>query len=147
MDDYSIDELAAIARRFATSMEVEIDADATDRIARSADGTPIDVLNRLQHVRDFAHVKGNGKITLEVAQAALKMLASSDEKQETNANRDAIPSNVRREVWRRDEGKCAFPDAAAGKIWNTTTSSLSQKAAATPREILNCFVRLQPSQK
>ena len=106
MDDYSIDELAAIARRFATSMEVEIDADATDRIARSADGTPIDVLNRLQHVRDFAHVKGNGKITLEVAQAALKMLVSQDEKEDATESRDAIPSAIRREVWRRDEGKC-----------------------------------------
>ena len=106
MDDYSIEELATIARRFATSTGVEIDADATDRIARSADGTPIDVLNRLQHVRDFAHVKGSGKITLEIAEAALKMLASSEEKQVTTEGRDAIPSAVRREVWRRDEGKC-----------------------------------------
>jgi holliday junction DNA helicase RuvB len=106
MDDYSVDELAAIASHFATSIEVEIDTDAADRIARSADGTPIDVLNRLQHVRDFAHVKGNGKITLEIAEASLKMLASSEEKQVTSEGRDAIPSAVRREVWRRDEGKC-----------------------------------------
>jgi Holliday junction DNA helicase RuvB len=106
MDYYSIEELATIARRFATAIGVEIDADATDKIARSADGTPIDVLNRLQHVRDFAHVKGNGKITLEIAEAALKMLASSDEKQVTSEGREAIPSAVRREVWRRDEGKC-----------------------------------------
>lgn len=106
MDDYSIEELAAIARRFVTSVGVEIDADATDRIARSADGTPIDVLNRLQHVRDFAHVKGNEKITLKIAEAALKMLASHDEKQDTSESRDTIPSAIRREVWRRDEGKC-----------------------------------------
>ena len=106
MDDYSVEELAVIARRFATSIEVEIDADATDRIARSADGTPIDVLNRLQHIRDFAHVKGNGKITLEIAEAALKMLDSHDEKQDASESRDAIPSAIRREVWRRDEGKC-----------------------------------------
>ena len=108
MDDYSIEELATIARRFATSIEVEIDADATARIARSADGTPIDVLNRLQHVRDFAHVKGNGKITLEIAEAALKMLASSAEKPVASESRDAIPSAIRREVWRRDEGKCVI---------------------------------------
>jgi Holliday junction DNA helicase RuvB len=106
MDNYSIEELAAIARRFATAIEVEIDTDAADRIARSADGTPIDVLNRLQHVRDFAHVKGDGKITLEVAEAALKLLASSDEKQDVREGRGAIPSAVRREVWRRDGGKC-----------------------------------------
>ena len=106
MDDYSVDELAAIARRFAKSHNVEIDEDAAGRIARTADGTPLDVLNRLRHVRDFAHVKGNGKITLEVAEAALKMLASSDEKQDASESRDAIPSAVRREVWRRDGGKC-----------------------------------------
>jgi len=106
MDDYSIDELTAIASRFAKSHNVTIDEDAAGRIARSADGTPLDVLNRLRHVRDYAHVKGDGKITLAVAEAALKMLASSDEKEYISDSRDAIPSAVRREVWRRDEGKC-----------------------------------------
>jgi Holliday junction DNA helicase RuvB len=106
MDDYSIEELATIARRFAVSNNVEIDEDAAGKIARMADGTPLDVLNRLRHVRDYAHVKGDRKITLEVAEAALKMLASSDEPEDSRASRDAIPSEVRREVWRRDEGKC-----------------------------------------
>jgi Holliday junction DNA helicase RuvB len=106
MDDYSIDELTAIARRFAKSHNVAIDEDAAGRIARSADGTPLDVLNRLRHVRDYAHVKGDGKISLAVAEAALKMLASSGETQDARESREAIPSAVRREVWRRDEGKC-----------------------------------------
>ena len=106
MDDYSIDELTAIACRFAKSHNVEIDEDAAGKIARTADGTPLDVLNRLRHVRDYAHVRGDGKITLEIAEAALKMLASTEEKQVTSEGRDAIPSAVRREVWRRDEGKC-----------------------------------------
>jgi Holliday junction DNA helicase RuvB len=106
MDDYSIDELTAIARRFAKSHNVEIDEDAAGKIARMADGTPLDVLNRLRHVRDYAHVKGDRKITLEVAEAALKMLASSGETQDVRESREAIPSTVRREVWRRDEGKC-----------------------------------------
>jgi Holliday junction DNA helicase RuvB len=106
MDSYSVDELAAIAGRFAKSVNVEIDEDAIGRIAHSTDGTPLDVLNRLQHVRDFAHVKGSGKITLDIAEAALKMLASSDEKEYVSDSRDAIPSAVRREVWRRDGGKC-----------------------------------------
>lgn len=106
MDDYSSEELAAIAHRFAAAIEVEIDADAANRIAHSADGTPIDVLNRLQHVRDFAHVKRDGKITLEVTEVALKLLASSDENRNVREGREAIPSAVRREVWRRDGGKC-----------------------------------------
>jgi Holliday junction DNA helicase RuvB len=106
MDDYSVDELTAIACRFAKSVRIKVDTDAASRIASSADGTPIDVLNRLQHIRDFAHVKGEEIITLEVADAALKMLASHDEKQEASESRDAIPSAIRREVWRRDGGKC-----------------------------------------
>jgi Holliday junction DNA helicase RuvB len=106
MDDYSIDELTAIARRFAKSHKVEIDEDAAGKIARMADGTPLDVLNRLRHVRDYSHVKGNGKITLEVTEAALKMLSSSGETQDARESRDAIPSAIRREVWRRDGGKC-----------------------------------------
>ena len=72
MDAYSVEELTAIACRFARLLEFEIDEAAADRIARSADGTPLDVLSRLQHVRDYARVKGNGKITTEVAGEALK---------------------------------------------------------------------------
>jgi 5-methylcytosine-specific restriction endonuclease McrA len=34
------------------------------------------------------------------------MLTSSDEPEDTRESRDAIPSAIRREVWRRDEGKC-----------------------------------------
>ena len=106
MDAYSVEELTAIACRFAKLLEFEIDGGAADRIARSADGTPLDVLNRLQHVRDYAHVKGNGKITTEVAEKALKMLIPADDTKETNENRNAIPFEVRIKVWRRDNGKC-----------------------------------------
>jgi Holliday junction DNA helicase RuvB len=106
MDAYSNDDLASIARRFANVLKLGVDETTALRIARSSDGTPIDVLNRLQHIRDFAQVKGDGIIKLEVAEAALKMLASHDEKQDASENRDAIPSDVRREVWRRDGGKC-----------------------------------------
>jgi len=107
MEDYGGDALAAIANRFADSIGLEIERGAADRIARSSDGTPLNVQNRLRHVRDFAHVKGGGKITVEIAEMALKMLASNDEKPDSGNNRDAIPTSVRREVWRRDEGKCS----------------------------------------
>ena len=107
LDVYTFEELAAITSRFAKSHDFEIDADAAERIARSADGTPLDVLNRLRHIRDFVQVNGFGKITLEIADTALQMLAVEGEKQSANETRDAIPSSVRREVWRRDEGKCA----------------------------------------
>jgi Holliday junction DNA helicase RuvB len=106
MDAYSVEELTAIAHRFAGLLEFEMDGDAADQIARSADGTPQDVLNRLQHVRDYARVKGNGKITTEIAGEALKMLIPIDDSKETNGSRFAIPFEVRIKVWRRDNGKC-----------------------------------------
>jgi holliday junction DNA helicase RuvB len=106
MDAYSVEELAALACRFAKSLEVEIDAKTAERIAHSTDGTPLDVLNRLRHIRDYAHIKANGSITAEVAGQALKMLLPAEETSEANDGRAAIPSEVRREVWRRDGGKC-----------------------------------------
>ena len=107
MDAYSVEELAALACRFAKSVEIEIDAETAERVARSADGTPLDVLNRLRHVRDYAHIKANGKITAAIALEALKMLIAADETNEAGEDRTAIPSEVRREVWRRDGGRCA----------------------------------------
>jgi len=106
MDAYSVKDLAALASRFAESVGVEIDAETAARVARSADGTPLDVLNRLRHVRDYAHIKANGRITAEVAGDALKMLIAAEETNEASDDRAAIPSEVRREVWRRDGGRC-----------------------------------------
>ena len=103
---YAVEELAAIAIRFATVLNVEIDANAADRIARSAEGTPLGVLNRFRRVRDYAQVKHDGNITLVVADEALRMLASPDTAAAFIRGRENIPSDVRREVWRRDGGKC-----------------------------------------
>ena len=106
LDAYSVEELTAIACRFARLLEFKIDEGVADRIAHSADGTPLDVLNRLQHVRVYARVKNNGKITTGVAEEALKMLIPIDDTKETNGSRYSIPFDVRIKVWRRDNGKC-----------------------------------------
>jgi Holliday junction DNA helicase RuvB len=107
MDPYNIEELTAIACRFARLLEFETDGGAADQIARSADGTPLDVLRRLRHVQDFACVKGSSKIiTADITAEALKMLIPTDDKRETNESPYAIPFEVRIKVWRRDNGKC-----------------------------------------
>jgi len=107
MGGYGVDELSAIASRFARFLEVGIDTDAAGRIGLSADGTPRDVLNRLRLVRDYAHVKASRHITVEFVEAALKMLPARVETPSASEGREAILSQVRREVWRRDGGKCA----------------------------------------
>jgi len=103
---YSLDELAAIATRFAKALKFDIDDEAAERIARSADGTPLGVLNRFRRVRDYSEVRHDGRITIASANEALQMLAETEKVSEAPLARDAIPSAVRREVWRRDGGTC-----------------------------------------
>jgi Holliday junction DNA helicase RuvB len=55
-------------------MNVPIDAAAATEIAKRARGTPRIVNRLLRRVRDYAQVRANGTITLEVAHAGLKLL-------------------------------------------------------------------------
>ncbi len=106
LGDYSIEDLATIAAKFAQLLNLEIDDEAAERIARSADGTPLGVLNRFRWVRDYSQVKHDGRITFAVADEALQMFTVTENVSEPIFARDAISSAVRREVWRRDGGKC-----------------------------------------
>jgi Holliday junction DNA helicase RuvB len=74
LEFYSIDELARIVRRSAGLLEIETAAEGAREIATRARGTPRIANRLLRRVRDYAQVKANGKVTREVADAALKML-------------------------------------------------------------------------
>ena len=71
---YSHEELATIIKRSATLLEVEIDEEGAFEIASRSRGTPRIANRLLKRVRDYAQVKGDGKITLSIAQTALKAL-------------------------------------------------------------------------
>jgi len=71
---YSPEELNIIIRGSARKLGVEITQDASLEIASRSRGTPRIANRLLRRVRDYAQVKGNGAITLELAKAALKML-------------------------------------------------------------------------
>jgi holliday junction DNA helicase RuvB len=74
LDYYEPRDLATIVRRSARILDVEIEEDAADEIARRSRGTPR-VSNRiLRRVRDVAQVKHNGVITNGVAAEALELL-------------------------------------------------------------------------
>ena len=66
--------MGQIIERSAKILEVEIHSDATVEIARRSRGTPRICNSLLRRVRDFAQIKGNGKIDLEIAQFALNAL-------------------------------------------------------------------------
>ena len=71
---YEAGELAAIVRRSATILGVEITDEAAGEIARRARGTPR-VANRiLRRVRDVAEVRHAGSISTEIAREALELL-------------------------------------------------------------------------
>ena len=74
LDLYAPDELAAIVRRSAGILDVELTDEAAEEIARRARGTPR-VANRiLRRVRDVAEVRHAGAITTEIADEALALL-------------------------------------------------------------------------
>lgn len=73
LDFYTTDELATIVRRNAGKLRSMIEDEAAHEIALRARGTPRKANNWLRWTRDFADARADGRITLEVARAALRM--------------------------------------------------------------------------
>lgn len=74
LEYYTVDQLSAIVERTAEVFEVKIDSLAALEIARRARGTPRIANRLLRRVRDFAQVRGNGTVTMEITQMALELL-------------------------------------------------------------------------
>lgn len=74
LEYYDAPVLEKIVRRSARILGVGIDADAAGEIASRSRGTPRVANALLRRVRDFAEVKGSGKINLEIARVALEAL-------------------------------------------------------------------------
>jgi Holliday junction DNA helicase RuvB len=75
LDYYHADQLQKIVVRSANLLSIEIDPQGAQEIARRSRGTPRIANNLLRRVRDYAQVRGDGKITVPVADQALAMLA------------------------------------------------------------------------
>ncbi|XBS22620.1 Holliday junction branch migration DNA helicase RuvB [Methylomarinum sp. Ch1-1] len=78
LEFYSIAELADIVRRSARLLGVAMDNDGADEVARRSRGTPRIANRLLRRVRDFAEVKGDGKVNRDISSQALKMLKIDD---------------------------------------------------------------------
>jgi Holliday junction DNA helicase RuvB len=74
LDYYDAGELGTIVRRSARILDVEIEDDAADEIARRSRGTPRIANRILKRVRDVAQVRHDGVITNAVATEALVLL-------------------------------------------------------------------------
>jgi Holliday junction resolvasome RuvABC ATP-dependent DNA helicase subunit len=101
--DYSTEELSTIAHRIAAGCGLDITPEALRELVRRSAGTPRGLLGTLRTLRDYATVKPVAlPLTSGAVVAALGPITATDGGQE----RLVIPSTVRREVWRRDGGKC-----------------------------------------
>ena len=74
LEFYTVADLEEIVRRSARILAVPIDDTAAAEIARRSRGTPRVANRLLRRVRDYAQVRADGTITLDVALAALKLL-------------------------------------------------------------------------
>jgi len=73
LDFYSVEELTQIVKRAAELLGIAIDDAGAIEIARRSRGTPRIANRLLRRVRDYAQVKGDGRITAEIARQALAM--------------------------------------------------------------------------
>jgi Holliday junction DNA helicase RuvB len=74
LEFYNVAELACIVQRSSAILGIPIDQAGAEEIARRSRGTPRISNRLLRRVRDYAEVKANGKIVLDVVQRALDML-------------------------------------------------------------------------
>jgi Holliday junction DNA helicase RuvB len=74
LEYYDAKLLTTIVKRSASILNAPIEEDAAFEIARRSRGTPRIANNLLRRTRDFAQIKGNGIINMDIAQMALKAL-------------------------------------------------------------------------
>ncbi|MBQ8187908.1 MAG: Holliday junction branch migration DNA helicase RuvB [Clostridia bacterium] len=91
---YTPEELATIVKRSAGILDVPIDEDGALEIASRSRGTPRIANRLLKRVRDYAQVRSDGRIDLETAQSALKML-EIDELGLDNTDRRMLETVIR----------------------------------------------------
>ncbi len=74
LEMYEPKDLATIVKRSAKILEIEIDEQSTEEIARRSRGTPRIANRLLKRVRDYALVLGDGNINLKITKHALNKL-------------------------------------------------------------------------
>ncbi len=79
LDFYEAGDIEEIVRRSARILGVVIDNEADKEVARRSRGTPRIANRLLRRVRDYAQVRADGRITVDVARAAMKLLEVDDQ--------------------------------------------------------------------
>lgn len=74
LDFYTASELEEIVKRSAKILDISIDQDGAREIAERSRGTPRIANRLLKRVRDFAQIRGDGRIRIDAAKAALSAM-------------------------------------------------------------------------
>ncbi|SNY45419.1 Holliday junction DNA helicase subunit RuvB [Arsukibacterium tuosuense] len=74
LEFYKVDELSDIIQRSALYLNLQLAKDAATEIARRSRGTPRIANRLLRRVRDYAQVKSDGTVSVEIAGQALQMV-------------------------------------------------------------------------
>ncbi len=94
LDFYTVEELCRVVKRSAALLGVPIDEGGTEEIARRSRGTPRISNRLLKRVRDFAEIRGEGKIDKGIADEAL-LLEGVDEIGLTSLDRRFLETIIR----------------------------------------------------
>jgi Holliday junction DNA helicase RuvB len=74
LDYYDLAAITSIIKRSARLLDIPMEDEGALEIARRSRGTPRVANRLLRRVRDYAQIRGDGVITLDIAQRALQML-------------------------------------------------------------------------
>jgi len=78
LEFYSVEELATIVLRSAKVLDIKIEKDGANEIAKRSRGTPRIANRLLRRVRDYAEVKSDGVVSNDMSTKALAMLKIDD---------------------------------------------------------------------
>jgi Holliday junction DNA helicase RuvB len=74
LEFYALEDLVLIVERTARILGMTLEAEGALEVARRSRGTPRIANRLLRRVRDYAEIRGNGRVTHQVAQEALDLL-------------------------------------------------------------------------
>jgi len=117
--------LKKIVKRSASILRIEIEEDAAFEIARRSRGTPRIANALLRRVRDFAQVKGTGKIDLDISHHALKAL---------NVDQHGLDEMDNRIL------QCIIDKFKGGPVGITTIATAVSEEAGTIEEVYEPFL-------
>lgn len=122
---YNSKVLTGIVQRSSGILKVEISDEAAYEIARRSRGTPRIANALLRRVRDFAQIKGDGKIDIEIATYALKAL---------NVDKNGLDEMDIRIL------NCIIDKFKGGPVGISTISSAVGEEAGTIEEVYEPFL-------